>query len=57
MDSNLTHALTAAFLFLILSSRFAVNLVRKTLGLTEDMSLLARTAIFAMIVVWSGTLF
>jgi hypothetical protein len=50
MDSGLSHALTAALLFLILSSRFAIGAVRRFLGLTDDMSLLARTAIFALLV-------
>lgn len=49
MDSTLSFALTAAFFFLILSSRYAIAFVRRTFGLTEDMSLVARTAIFVLV--------
>ena len=49
MDSSISFALTAAFFFLILSSRYAIAFVRRTFGLTEDMSLVARTAIFVLV--------
>ena len=55
MESRLSLALTSALLFLILSSRYAIALVRRMLGLTEDMSLLARTAVFAMVIMWATT--
>ena len=55
MDSNYSLALTSALLFLILSSRFAIGVVRKFLGLTEDMSLLARTVIFSLLMVSACT--
>ena len=50
MHSTLSHALTSALLFLIFSSRFALGVFRRLFGLSEDMSLIARTAVFALVI-------
>lgn len=48
MNSDLSLTFTACLLFLILTSRFACNFVRKTLKMTDDMSTVARTVIFGL---------
>ena len=55
MDSSLSLALTSALLFLILSSRYAIGFIRRIFGLTEDMSLIARTAVFALVIMAATT--
>ena len=49
MNSDLSLTLTACLLFLILSSRYAFNVVRKFAGMTDDMSTVARTVIFGLL--------
>ena len=49
MDYNLSHALTSALLFLVFSNRFVLGLFRR-FGLSEDLSLIARTAVFALVI-------
>jgi len=46
MNPDLSLTLTACLLFLLLSSRFAVNFVRKVTKMTDDMSTVVRTVIF-----------
>jgi hypothetical protein len=53
MTSDLSLTLTASLLFLILSSRFAYNFVRKTTGLTDDMSTIGRTVLFGLLLMAS----
>ena len=48
MNADLSLTLTACLLFLILTSRFAVNFVRKVAKMTDDMSTVARTVIFGL---------
>lgn len=50
MDYHLSHALTSALLFLVFSNRFVIGLFRRTFGLSEDLSLIARTAVFALVI-------
>lgn len=49
MNSDLSLTLTACLLFLILSSRYAFNFVRKVAGMTDDMSTVARTVLFGFL--------
>ena len=51
MDPSISLALTSALLFLVLSSRIAISLVRRFLGMTDDMSVVARTVVFALLMV------
>jgi hypothetical protein len=46
MSPDLSLTLTACLLFLILTSRFAGNFIRKYTKMTDDMSTVARTVIF-----------
>jgi len=56
MDYHLSHALTSALLFLVFSSRFAVSGFRRLFGLSEDLSLIARTAVFALVILAATTI-
>jgi hypothetical protein len=49
MNSDLSLTLVASLLFLLLSSRYAYTLVKKFLGLTDDMSTIGRTVLFALL--------
>jgi hypothetical protein len=49
MNSDLSVALMGALLFLVLSSKYAFALVKKYAGLTDDMSTVARTVVFALL--------
>ena len=49
MNSDLSLTLTACLLFLVLSSRYALNLVRKYAGMTDDMSTVGRTVLFGFL--------
>jgi hypothetical protein len=48
MSPDLSLTLTACLLFLILTSRFACNFIRKYTKMTDDMSTVARTVIFGL---------
>ena len=49
MNSDLSLTLTASLIFLVLSSRYAFNFVRKFAGMTDDMSSVARTVLFGLL--------
>ena len=49
MNSDLSLALTASLLFLILSSRFSYGLFRTVTGLKDDMSTIGRTVLFGLL--------
>jgi hypothetical protein len=49
MHSDLSITLTACLLFLVLSSRYALNFVRKYAAMTDDMSTVGRTVLFGLL--------
>jgi hypothetical protein len=50
MDPSVSLALSSALLFLVLSSKFAISIIRRVLGLTDDMSVVARTILFGLLI-------
>lgn len=49
MDPSVSLALASALLFLVLSSKIAISMIRRMLGLTDDMSVVARTVLFGLL--------
>ena len=50
MDLGVSVALSTVVLYLIVSSKYVCTLMKSTLGLTDDMALLARAALFGLLV-------
>jgi hypothetical protein len=49
MNSDLSLTLVASLLFLILSSRYAYNMMKKIGKISDDVSTVGRTVIFALL--------
>jgi hypothetical protein len=49
MNSDLSLTLVASLFFLILSSRYAHNMMKKVGKISDDMSTVGRTVIFALL--------
>ena len=49
MNSDLSLTLVACLLYLLLSSRYASMMVKKFLGMTDDMSTIGRTVLFGLL--------
>ena len=56
MDPRLTSTLLGLLLFLVFASEYAYALVKKTINLKGDMSLLARGALFALVYYFIGAM-
>ena len=56
MDPRLTSSLLAVLLFLVFSCDYACDAVKKFAHLKGDMSLLARAALFGVVLYFSSTL-
>ncbi len=54
MDATVTLALTSSLLFLILSSRLTVTFMKSMLSLNDDVSLIARTVVFGLLMIFVG---
>ena len=56
MDPRLTSTLLGLLLFLVFASEYAYTLVKKTISLKGDMSLLARGALFGVVYYFVGAM-